>query len=166
MPQRSQFAGFRKDPATDNLYINKEGTDVVQITTAGAAVTGTLSSTGVLTGTGGVTSTGALTASTLLNLTVADSTIASGVLTATTPIVNCLPESSTSDQVDSIVYTGAIEGTILICVSQATNTITFDDANINLGAATRAVAPGGSLVLYYDGSEWTEIAFLTASDNA
>lgn len=50
-------------------------------------------------------------------------------------------------------------------VSKATNTITFDDANINLGAATRAVAPGGAIALYYDGTEWTELAFIAATDN-
>lgn len=50
----------------------------------------------------------------------------------------------------------------------AGHTITVDDANINLGAATRAVAPGGSLLLRYDGVEdqWTEVAFLAAADNA
>ena len=95
-----------------------------------------------------------------------EATIASGVLTVTKPLVRPLPESSTADQVDSIVYTGAQEGDILILVSDATNTITVDDANINLGAATRAIAPGGTLVLRYDGTQWTEVLFLAASDNA
>lgn len=48
----------------------------------------------------------------------------------------------------------------------AGHTITVDDANINLGASTRAIAPGGSLLLVFDGTEWTEVTFLTASDNA
>ncbi|MGD9724736.1 MAG: hypothetical protein AB7U76_26160 [Pirellulales bacterium] len=95
-----------------------------------------------------------------------EATIASNVLTVTKPLVRPLPESSTADQVDSIVYTGAQEGDILILVSDATNTITVDDANINLGAATRAIAPGGTLVLRYDGTQWTEVLFLAASDNA
>lgn len=93
-------------------------------------------------------------------------TIATGVLTVTKPFVNPLPESSTSDQVDSIVYTGAAEGDLLLIHVPATNTITFDDANINLAAATRAVAPGGSLLLVYDGTQWSEVLFTAATDNA
>lgn len=94
-------------------------------------------------------------------------TIAAGVLTTTKSFVNPLPESGTSDTVDSIVTSpAAAEGDILFIHVPATNTITFDDANINLGAATRAVAPGGSLLLVYDGTEWSEVAFLAASDNA
>jgi len=92
-------------------------------------------------------------------------TIASGVLTVTKSFVNPLPESSTSDTVDSIVATGVQAGDLLFIHVPATNTITFDDANINLGAATRAVAPGGSLVLIYDGTQWSEVVFLAASDN-
>ncbi len=95
-----------------------------------------------------------------------DATIASGVLTVTQTFVNPLPESSTSDQIDSIVWADASEGSILILHVPATNTITVDDANINLGAATRAIAPGGSLILIYDGTEWTELTFLADSDNA
>lgn len=93
-------------------------------------------------------------------------TIASGVLTVTKPFVIALPESSTADQVDSIVYTGAAEGDFLLITSPATNTITVDDANINLGAGTRAIAPGGCLLLYFDGTQWSELAFLAAADNA
>ncbi len=93
-------------------------------------------------------------------------TIASGVLTVTKTHVNPLPESSTSDTVDSIVCVPAAEeGDLILIAIPATNTITFDDANINLAAATRAVAPGGSLLLIYDGTQWTELFFLAASDN-
>lgn len=92
-------------------------------------------------------------------------TIAAGVLTVTKPFVNPLPETSTADQVDSIVYAGVQEGDLLLIHVPATNTITFDDAAINLAAATRAVAPGGSLLLVYDGAQWTEVAFLAATDN-
>lgn len=95
-----------------------------------------------------------------------DSTIASGVLTVTGSYVNALPESTTADQVDSIVKAGVQDGDILLIVSKATNTITVDDANINLGAATRAIAPGGSLLLYYDGTQWTEHSFVAATDNS
>ncbi len=60
------------------------------------------------------------------------------------------------------------DGDLLLLTTVAGHTITVDDANINLGAATRAVAPGGSLLLRYDGVEdqWTEVAFLAAADNA
>ena len=94
-------------------------------------------------------------------------TIDTGVLTTTKSFVNPLPESGTTDTVDSIVTSpAAVEGDILIIHVPATNTITFDDANINLAAATRAVAPGGTLGLIYDGTEWTEMFFTTATDNA
>ena len=76
--------------------------------------------------------------------------------------------AGTTDQLDSITGPGTpADGDLLLLVSNATDTITVDDANINLGAATRAVAPGGSLLLRYDGTEtqWTEVAFLTAADN-
>lgn len=95
-----------------------------------------------------------------------EATIASGVLTVTKPFVKPLPESSTSDTVDSIVYAGAQEGDLLLLHVPATNTITIDDANVNLGAATRAIAPGGSMLLLYDGTQWTELLFVAASDNA
>lgn len=99
-------------------------------------------------------------------------TIASGVLTVSKFAVNPQPESSTSDQVDSIVWDpgpGGPDlqaGDLLLIHVPADNTITFDDANINLAAASRAVAPGGSLLLVYDGSEWSEVAFTASADNS
>ena len=95
-------------------------------------------------------------------------TIATGVATVTKPYVILDAEGAgTTDQLDTITYTGVADGDLLLLVSTATDTITVDDANINLGAATRAIAPGGSLLLRYDGTEtqWTEVAFLTAADN-
>jgi hypothetical protein len=97
-------------------------------------------------------------------------TIASGVATVTKSHVRLTSESSTSDQLDSIVLGGGrtvADGDILLLRPVAGHTITVDDANINLGAATRAVAPGGSLLLVYDGGEaqWTEVAFLAGADN-
>jgi hypothetical protein len=97
--------------------------------------------------------------------TLTTPTIATGVLTVTGSFVDPQPQTSTTDQVDSIVLSGVQAGDLLFVHVPATNTITFDDANINLGAASRAVAPGGSIILVYDGSQWSEIAFLTASDN-
>jgi hypothetical protein len=97
--------------------------------------------------------------------TLTTPTIAAGVLTVTGSFVNPLPETSTTDTVDSIVFTGVQAGDLLLIHVPATNTITFDDAAINLAAATRAVAPGGSLLLLYDGTEWSEVLFTTATDN-
>ena len=92
-------------------------------------------------------------------------TIATGVLTVTGSLVDPQPESGSSDTVDSIVLTGVQAGDILLIHVPATNTITFDDANINLAATTRAVAPGGSLLLVYDGTQWSEVFFTAATDN-
>jgi hypothetical protein len=92
-------------------------------------------------------------------------TIATGVLTVTGSFVDPQPESGTTDTVDSITMTGVQAGDQLNIHVPATNTITFDDANINLAAATRAVAPGGSLLLVYDGTQWSEQFFTAATDN-
>jgi hypothetical protein len=98
---------------------------------------------------------------------IATPTIASGVLTISgnALVVNPLPESSTSDTVDSIVTKPAARAgdIIFICVP-ATNTITFDNsATLLLGAATRAVAPNGCLGLVFDGTSWNELFFLAAA---
>ena len=97
--------------------------------------------------------------------------IASGVLTVTKSYVIVTSESGTSDTVDSIVKADATDGDILILIPKNTDTITYDDANIDLGAATRAVAPGGVLILLYNAgavgaASWQEVVFLAASDNA
>lgn len=113
----------------------------------------------VSTGAGGIFSLGAGAAA----------TIASGVLTATKSYMIMDAEGAgTTDTLDSITGPGTpADGDILLLVSTATDTITVDDANINLAAATRAVAPGGSLLLRYDGTEtqWTELLFVAAADN-
>ncbi len=103
------------------------------------------------------------------------STIVSGVLTipANTSYVLVNPESSTSDQVDSIAYASGspADGDMLILIPKSDSTITYDDANIDLGGAgSRAVAPGGVLVLIYNSNaataaSWQEVVFLAASDN-
>ena len=97
--------------------------------------------------------------------TLTTPTIASGVLTVTGSFVDPQLQSSTTDQVDSIVMTGVQAGDLLFIHVPATNTITFDDANINLAAASRAVAPGGSILLVYDGAQWSELFFTAATDN-
>lgn len=92
-------------------------------------------------------------------------TIADGVLTVTQTVVIPLPESGNSDTIDSISKAGVVAGDLLLLHVPATNTITVDDANINLAAASRAIAPGGSLLLVYDGSQWSEVCFTAATDN-
>lgn len=98
------------------------------------------------------------------------STIASGVLTVPGSFVSMASESGTSDTVDSIVVSGTTvaDGDLLFLISDVGDTNTLDDAVINLGAATRAVGPGGIIVLRYDGAEtqWSEVVFLAGSDNA
>ncbi len=95
-------------------------------------------------------------------------TIASGVLTVTKFAVDPQPESGTTDTVDSIVWGGfgvLGAGDMLFIHIPADNTITFDDAVINLASGTRAVAPGGSLLLIYDGTQWSEMFFTAATNN-
>ena len=92
-------------------------------------------------------------------------TIAGGVLTVTGSFVDPQPQTGSTDTVDSIVLTGVQTGDMLYIHIPATNTITFDDATINLAGATRAVAPGGSLLLVYDGTQWSEMFFTAATDN-
>jgi hypothetical protein len=95
-------------------------------------------------------------------------TIVGGVATvaALTPVIVLAAESGTADTLDTLTVTGARAGDTTILVADTGDTITVDDANIDLGAATRAVAPGGSLHIRYDGTSWVEVAFLTAADNA
>jgi hypothetical protein len=97
--------------------------------------------------------------------TLTTPTIATGVLTVTGSFVDPQPQTSTTDTVDSISMSGVQVGDLLFIHVPATNTITFDDASINLAAATRAVAPGGSILLVYDGTQWSEMFFTAATDN-
>jgi hypothetical protein len=92
-------------------------------------------------------------------------TIAEGVLAVTTSHVNPLPEDGTSDTVDSITKVGQAAGDLLLIHVPATNTITFDNSvTMLLGGATRAVAPGGSLLLIaVSATVWHEVSFLAAA---
>lgn len=93
-------------------------------------------------------------------------TIASGVATITKGFTALAAESSTTDTVDTLTLVGAGEGDVVLIVADTGDTITFDDANIDLGAATRAVAPGGCIALRFDGTSWVEMFFLAGADNA
>lgn len=92
-------------------------------------------------------------------------TIASGVATITKGFTALAAESSTTDQLDTLTLAGVLEGDVVLLVADTGDTITVDDANINLAADTRAIGAGGCLMLRYDGTEWTEMLFLAASDN-
>lgn len=94
-------------------------------------------------------------------------TIASGVLTLTklTPVVYVIGEGANNDQLDTLTVSNIKAGDETCLISDGSDTITVDDANIDLGAATRAIAPGGSLGLRYDGTSWVETYFLAAADN-
>ncbi len=128
-----------------------------------SSTSGDLVVTGSLTGVD-ATLTGTLTLD-ILNIGVAeDQTVASGVLTVTQTNTNVLPQSSTTDTVDSITWAGVAEGDILLCRSEATNTITFDNSStLLLGSGTRAVAPGGCIMLIFHGTTWVELFFLAAA---
>lgn len=144
---------FRKK--SDNAQVASLGTSGLTVTSLTATGTTLLSATNLRLG------------------AVTQSTIASGVLTVPAGVtyVLAISESGTSDTVDSITKSDAADGDLLVIIPKSTDTITFDDANIDLGAATRAVAPGGLIVLLYNSSavtaaSWQEVLFLAASDNA
>ncbi len=93
-------------------------------------------------------------------------TLVSNVATVTSPYVVLDAEGAgTTDQLDSITYTGQAAGDLLLLTVNATDTITCDtSATLWLGAATRAIAPGGALLLYAtSGTIWKELAFLANS---
>lgn len=140
----------------------------IQAYTAANTHTGAETHTGVETHTGAETFQSLImTGAGALRLGAGEAvTIATGVATITRPFVVLDAEGAgTTDQLDTITYTGAVAGQVLLLTVTATDTITVDDANINLAAATRAIAPGGALLLYFDGTEWTELVFIAATDN-
>lgn len=93
-------------------------------------------------------------------------TLVSNVATVTKPYVILDAEGAgTTDQLDTITYTGAADGDLLLLTVTATDTITVDDANIALAAATRAIAPGGTLLLRFNGTVWVEVLFTAATDH-
>lgn len=94
-------------------------------------------------------------------------TIATGVATISAGVnyVRLAAESGTTDQLDTVTKSGVRQGDILVLEADSGDTITVDDANIDLGAATRALADVGQyLVLIYNGAGWSEVSF-AAGDN-
>lgn len=96
-------------------------------------------------------------------------TIASGVATVPAGVnyVRLAAETSTTDTLDSIVRSGSKAGDVLILEADAGDTITVDDANIDIGGSgSRALADVGQyLTLIYNGAGWSEAAY-GAGDNS
>lgn len=94
-------------------------------------------------------------------------TIASGVATVSemTPVVALAAESSTTDQLDTLTVTGAKQGDTIMLVADTGDTITVDDANIDLSAATIVLSGVVSLVLWYNGTGWSEVTTSGTVDN-
>lgn len=167
-----RFTGFFNDIVNARAALYYKGTLAIRYTASAVthALATTFSAAVTLAGATSFTSRLSAGSTGIFGFgTGATATIASGVLTATKSYMIMDAEGAgTTDQLDSITGPGTpADGDLLLLVSNATDTITVDDANINLGAATRAVAPGGSLLLRYDGTEaqWTEVIFLAAADN-
>lgn len=93
-------------------------------------------------------------------------TIDTGVATITSSYVELTSEASTTDTLTGVTLAGAGVGDVVLLVPVAGHTITVDDATIDLGAATRAVAPGGCIALIYNGTQWGELFFLAGADNS
>ena len=131
-----------------SFFIKSSGSEILKLGTSGVKISAL-----------GLLSFGAAEAS----------TIASGVLTVTgeKTLIRVTSESGTSDQLDSIAGFTPSGGEVLVLIPKDTDTITVDDANIDLGAATRAVAPGGVIVLHYNSTaaSWQELFFLAGADN-
>jgi hypothetical protein len=94
-------------------------------------------------------------------------TIATGVATVPylTPVILLVGEGANADQLDTLTVADVRAGDTVILVNDGADTITVDDANIDLAAATRAIAVGGCLGLRYDGTGWLETFFTAATDN-
>lgn len=91
-------------------------------------------------------------------------TVAGGVLTVTGlgSYINIIGEGATTDTIDSVVKVGAAPGDILLIRNLDADVMTFDNsATLLLGAATRALAVGGSIMLVCTNTNtvWAEIAF-------
>lgn len=93
-------------------------------------------------------------------------TIDGGVATITKSFVKLLGEGDAADQLDTLTLSGAAEGDMVTLISDDSNDITVDDANIDLGAGTRVIGASGHLTLRYNGTSWVEQTFLAGADNS
>ena len=170
MPSIPQF-GVHRDRANSRVAMNYAGTRRASVDANGLSVNGTFAVTGAQTATGLITATAGVkvgpTGAGVFSLGTAETvTLVSGVATVTRPLVILDAEGAgTTDTLDSIVKSGQTAGELLLVLVNATDTITADNSStLLLGAATRAIAPGGSLLLLATSATvWTEIAFLTAT---
>lgn len=135
--------------------------------TGNTSLGGTLAVTGDTTATGAITANGGAVLTGGLCLGAAEKvTIAGGAATVTQPFVDLTGEGATDDTLTTLTYTGAAEGQICVLSSDSGDTLTVDDANIDLGAATRVIgAVGTYLVLIYNGTSWGELCYI-AGDNS
>lgn len=167
--------------ASGILNLNSNGTNVVQVTSTGVAVTGTLAVSGVLTATGGVASTGitskiqpitaSVAASALtvtLNPTILDfraSPLTSGTVTTIavpTAISVTIPSTSTMGTVS------AVQSRIVVIAINNAGTVELAAVNISGGSVldettlittTAAVAAGNSATAYYSTTARTGVAY-------
>ena len=95
-------------------------------------------------------------------------TIVGGVATVSyfTPVVKLAAESSTSDTLDTLTVVDVQEGDIIHLVADAGDTITVDDASIDLLAATVALTADSTLSLRYNGTQWSQMYTVVSPDNA
>lgn len=89
-------------------------------------------------------------------------TIASGVATVAageSSYIRLKSESSTTDTLDTLTIADVQIGDIVFLEAYPGHTITVDDANIDLTAATVALTDVGQMLcLYYNGAGWSEFA--------
>lgn len=82
-------------------------------------------------------------------------------VTGSTATLTSTPTISDPDEV--------MAHTLMHLLNTGSGTVTFQSqgtlpgSNLKLGASTRAVAPGGSLVLMWDGNDWREIHFVAST---
>jgi hypothetical protein len=97
--------------------------------------------------------------------TVEAATLACNAVTITKPYASLTGESSMADQLDTLTYASVVDGDVVLLGSAAAGAITVDDANIDLGAATRVISAAGHyLGLIYDGTTFGEL-FWVQGDN-
>ena len=95
-------------------------------------------------------------------------TIAGGVATvaALTPVIELTGEGGADDTLTTLTVAGVRTGDTVMLVATAGDTITVDDATIDLVAGTVAVAGDTTLLLRYNGTQWSQVATTISVDNA
>jgi hypothetical protein len=97
--------------------------------------------------------------------TVEAATLACNAVTITKPYASLTGESGMADQLDTLTYASVADGDLAVLGSAAAGAITVDDANIDLGAATRNLSAAGHyLGLIYDGTTFGELFFINGDN--